>query len=39
MPYSRASPSPRYLELMDLYRTMHRAGDLAHGIHLVWGRN
>jgi len=32
MPYNRASPSPRYLELMDLYRTMHRAGDLAHGI-------
>ena len=32
MPYSRANPSPRYTELMGLYRTMHRTGDVAHGI-------
>lgn len=31
-PYSRQSPSPRYLALAELYRTMHRDGDPNHEI-------
>lgn len=30
MKYSRSNPSPRYLELVALYRQMHMEGDLAH---------
>lgn len=30
--FSRANPSPRYLELMSMYGIMHREGDVAHGI-------
>jgi hypothetical protein len=32
MTYSRDNPSPRYRELVDMYRTMHRVGDAAHGL-------
>jgi hypothetical protein len=32
MPYSRDNPSPRYRELMAMYRAMHIEGDVAHGI-------
>ena len=32
MSYSRTNPSPRYLELQDLYRTMHRQGEKFLGI-------
>lgn len=32
MPYSRDNPSPRYRELMAMYRAMHVKGDVAHGI-------
>ena len=30
--YSRAEPSPRYIELIQLYRAMHDQGDAARGI-------
>jgi len=30
--YSRAEPSPRYVELIRLYRALHDQGDVAHGI-------
>jgi hypothetical protein len=32
MAYTREQPSPRYRELIDMYRTMHRVGDTAHGL-------
>ena len=32
MAYSREQPSPRYRELIDMYRTMHQVGDTAHGL-------
>jgi hypothetical protein len=32
MSYSRAHPSPRYIELQDLYRTMHERGEIFLGI-------
>ena len=32
MPFTRTNPSPRYAELIGLYRRMHVAGDAAHGI-------
>lgn len=32
MAYSRANPSPRYQELVRLYREMHIEGDKAHGL-------
>ena len=32
MSYSRAHPSPRYLELRSLYRTMHEQGEPLRGI-------
>jgi hypothetical protein len=32
MTTSRDNPSPRYRELIGLYRTMHRVGDAAHGL-------
>lgn len=30
-PYSRANPSPRFVELLEQYRAMHRDGDLRRG--------
>ena len=32
MSYNKDNPSPRYRELVDMYRTMHRVGDVAHGL-------
>ena len=31
MPYSRADPSPRFRELLEQYRAMHRDGDVRRG--------
>ncbi len=33
MTYSRDNPSQRYRELVELYRSMHRDGDAAHGLN------
>lgn len=32
VPYSRGNPSPRYRELVSLYRAMHASGDAEHGL-------
>src|ERR1043166_5144177 len=42
MTYSRSRPSPRFLELLDQYRAMHRDGDARHGMaaeHTFDGRS
>lgn len=32
MPYSRSNPSPRYLELQQMYRQMHEQGEIQSGL-------